>query len=489
MHIKADLSGLKKTKFGGSFFFRNFSYCSTPMHYSMVSGKLQFVIFVLCGLGLLGCNQNKFEPDRNDDQQEPVSMDLSDDALMDLVQEQTINYFWEGAEEQSGMARERLHIDGEYPYHNKDIVTTGGTGFGLMALLVGIERGFIPKGEGIARMRQIVTFLEKADRFHGAWPHWLWPDGRVYPFSPKDDGGDLVETAFLIQGLLTVKAYLDKHVPEEVNLSQRIQELWEGVEWNWFTKGGENVLYWHWSPNYEWEMDFPIGGYNECLIAYVLAAASPTYPVQKAVYDAGWARNGAITNDTLYYDLRTQLDHYEYDTAPVGPLFWAHYSYLGLSPRGLSDQYAEYWTLNRNHALIHYRYCVDNPLDHKDYGPEEWGLTSSYSLDGYAAHRPGNDPGVISPTAALSSMPYTPEHSLRFLRKLYAEKDSLIGPYGPYDAYSTGNNWYLKRYLAIDQGPIPVMIENYRSGLLWELFMSNPDVRSGLEILGFTYSP
>lgn len=449
-----------------------------------------FSIFLLCFYSFfLICCSDKSLRERDQQDQEATPSVLEDETLLDLVQEQTINYFWEAAETRSGMARERFHTDGEYPYHDKDIVTTGGTGFGLMAILVGIERGFIPKAEGIARFRQIVSFLEEADRFHGAWPHWLYPDGRVYPFSPKDDGGDLVETAFLVQGLLTVKAYLDNSAPEEATLSQRIQELWEGVEWNWYTRGGESVLYWHWSPNFEWEMNFPIGGYNECLIAYILAASSPTYPISKAVYDQGWARNGAIQRDTLYYELRTQLDHFEYDSAPVGPLFWAHYSYLGLSPKGLSDQYADYWTLNKNHALIQYRYCQDNPLNHKDYGPDEWGLTSSYSINGYEAHRPGNDPGVISPTAALSSMPYTPEASMAFLRKLYSEKDSLIGPYGPYDAYSSGNNWYVPRYLAIDQGPIPVMIENYRSGMLWELFMGNSEVRLGLEKLGFSFTP
>ncbi len=437
---------------------------------------------------LLGCTgKNIREKDPED--QEATDLILEDEAILDLVQEQTINYFWEGAENLSGMARERFHTDGVYTYHDKDIVTTGGTGFGLMAILVGIERGFIPKAEGVARFRQIVGFLEKADRFHGAWPHWLTPDGRVYPFSPKDNGGDLVETSFLVQGLLTVKSYLDTNIPEEATLSQRIQELWEGIEWDWYTKGGESVLYWHWSPEYQWEMNFPIGGYNECLITYVLAASSPTHPIDRTVYDQGWARNGAIRKDTLYYELRTQLDHYEYDTAPVGPLFWAHYSFMGLSPKGLSDSYADYWTLNKNHVLIHYRYCLDNPYNHQDYGPDEWGLTSSYSMNGYEAHRPGNDPGVISPTAALSSMPYTPEASMAFLRKLYNQKDSLIGPYGPYDAYSTGNNWYVQRYLAIDQGPIPVMIENYRTGMLWELFMENSEVREGLEKLGFSFAP
>ena len=306
------------------------------------------------------------------------------------------------------------------------------------------------------------------------------------PFSAKDDGGDLVETAFLIQGMLTVKEYFKNGNEREQKLAQTIQKLWEDVEWNWYTKGGEDVLYWHWSPDNAWAMNFPVGGYNEALIMYILAAASPTYSIGKEVYEKGWARDGAITQDTTYYDLKTVLDHYEHDKSPVGPLFWAHYSYLGLDPKGLNDQYADYWKLNRNHAMIQYEYAVDNPDHHKGYGKNLWGLTSSYSMKGYSGHRPDKDIGVISPTAALSSMPYTPKESMDFLRYMYTKQDSLIGKFGPYDAFSLEKNWFVPRYLAIDQGPIPVMIENYRSKLLWKLFMANDDVQKGLRKLGFT---
>lgn len=433
---------------------------------------------------IIGCNGPKTSDKKNTSYVSAVSPSLSDDELLDKVQRQTFDYFWEGAEPTSGLARERIHIDGIYPSNDKDIVTIGGSGFGLMAILVGVERGFITREQALERYEKAVGFLDKAERFHGVWPHWLTPDGETAPFSKKDNGGDLVETAFLVQGLLTVMEYFKEGNEREKKLVDKIQKLWEEVEWDWYTHG-EDVLYWHWSPEYKWEMDFPVGGYNEALIMYILAASSPTHPIKKEVYEKGWARNGAIANDTVFYGLNTVLDHYEHDRAPVGPLFWAHYSYLGLNPEGLSDQYADYWMLNRNHALIQYQYAVDNPKNYKGYGKNLWGLTSSYSMKGYAGHRPGNDLGVISPTAALSSMPYTPDESLAFLRYLYTEQDSLIGKYGPYDAFSLENEWYLPRYLAIDQGPIPVMIENHRSGLLWEWFMKNGDVRTGLEKLGF----
>jgi len=262
--------------------------------------------------------------------------------------------------------------------------------------------------------------------------------------------------------------------------------LCDSVEWDWYTKGGEDVLYWHWSPNYGWDMNFPVGGYNECLIMYVLAASSPTHPVSKEVYEKGWARNGDIANGTTFYDLETELDHFQYDDAPIGPLFWAHYSYLGLNPKGLRDQFADYWKLNKNHALIHYRYAVDNPKGFKGYGENSWGMTSSYSMKGYSGHNPSDDLGVISPTAAISSIAYTPKESMQFIRHLYTKQDTLIGRYGPYDAFSEEYNWFLPRYIAIDQGPIPVMIENYRTGMLWNLFMQNEDLQNGLEILNFS---
>ncbi len=437
------------------------------------------VVAVLLIFLISACSQN----------QKSIIPALSDDQLLDTIQYQTFQYFWDGAEPNSGLACERIHTDNIYPQNDKNIVTTGGSGFGLMAIIVGIERGFITREKGLERFHKIVAFLSNADRFHGAWPHWIdGKTGKVSPFSKKDDGGDLVETAFLVQGLLTVAEYFKNGNEAELKLVADIQKLWEEVEWSWYTKGGEHVLYWHWSPNFGWEMNFPVGGYNECLIMYVLAASSPTYPIKPSVYDNGWARGGAIAKDTVYYGLRTVLDHYEHSNDPVGPLFWAHYSYLGLNPKGLSDKYANYWELNQNHALINYKYALDNPKGFKGYGEKQWGLTSSYSMKGYAGHHPGDsDLGVISPTAALSSFPYTPTESMQFLKYLYSEADSLIGIYGPYDAYSQTDNWYLPRYLAIDQGPIPVMIENYRTGLIWNLFMKNEDVQKGLKTLGFNY--
>ncbi|MEM6632174.1 MAG: glucoamylase family protein [Bacteroidota bacterium] len=419
----------------------------------------------------------------------PNSFELSpqDEALLTLIQEQTFNYFWEGAEPHSGMARERIHLDGEYPDNDQDIVTTGGTGFGLMAMLVGIERGFITREEGRERITQIVSFLENAPRFHGVWSHWLnGATGEVKPFSPKDNGGDLVETAFLAQGILCARQYFRSGNQEEQFLAQRLNQLWLSIDWNFYRgEEVENVLFWHWSPEYEWEMNFRIRGYNECLIAYILAASSPTYGVDPEVYHQGWAMQGQIlASDSL---APLQLIH-QGNPPQGGPLFWAHYSYLALNPKGLQDQYADYWELNRTHTLLNYQHCVDNPQNYPGYGSNCWGLTASYSINFYEAHSPSKDVGVISPTAALSSFPYTPKESMAAAKYFYNDLQSKIwGKYGFYDAFSVKHDWYPQRYLAIDQGPIVIMIENYRTGLLWDLFLSNEEIQNGLTRLGFSY--
>ncbi len=422
-----------------------------------------------------------------DEETRPASF-ASDDAMLDYIERVHFNYMWDGAEPTSGMARERIHLDGDYPEHDQDVVTTGGSGFGIAGLIVAMERGFISREQGVDRLARIVNFLERADRFHGVWPHWLnGPTGKVKPFGQKDNGGDLVESCFLMQGLLCARQYLDRSNASEKNLIERINALWHGMEFDWYTRGGQDVIYWHWSPDYEWEMNFPLEGYNECLIVYVLAAASPTHTVPAACYHDGWARSGAIKSDAAPYGYPLELKHNGAEQTG-GPLFWAHYSWIGLNPRGLKDRYADYWNVVRNHAMSNYRYCVDNPKGYSGYGAECWGLTASYSVDGYAAHSPGNDLGVITPTAALSSFPYTPEQSMAALKGFYARGESIWGKYGFYDAFSPASGWTLPRYLAIDQCTIAPMIENYRTGLLWRLFMSCPEVQQGLTKLGFTIS-
>jgi len=398
-----------------------------------------------------------------------------DAALLEAVQRQTFRYFWDFAHPVSGLARERSNGD-------PDVVTSGGSGFGIMAILVAAERGWISRDEALDRLLTSVRFLEKASSYHGVYPHWLnGASGQIIPFSRKDDGGDLVETSYLIAGLLCARQYFTGS-GREAELRSRINRLWREVEWNWHARDGANVLFWHWSPNNGWSMNHEIRGWNECLITYLLAASSPTYPIPPRIYHWGWANGRDFTNGRTYYDRFT---------LPLGPnfggpLFFAQYSFLGLDPRGLSDSYANYWDQNVAHTLINRAYCVANPLDHRGYGPSCWGLTASDNYQGYSAHSPTNDLGVITPTAALSSFPYTPDESLAALNHFYrALGDRLWGEYGFKDAFCEDRDWFASSYLAIDQGPIIVMIENHLSGLMWDLFMSCPEIKSGLSALGF----
>ena len=442
--------------------------------------KAKLIFSLTCGFLTLSASlafaQNNAAVSAFDPAKRPKN--LTDDQLLDLVQKQTIRYFWDFAHPVSGLARERSNV--AYNYGN-EVTTTGGTGFGVMALIVGVERGWIGRDTVARHLLKMVKFLSKADAYHGVFPHWLdGATGKTIPFSRKDDGADLVETSYLLQGLLCVREYFNKDVQTERELRNRINWLWNDVEWNWFTNQQE-VLFWHWSPNNGWAMNFPVRGFNECLIMYVLAASAKQYPVSAKVYHNGWAQSNFFKNGKEFYGMKLPLG-FDYG----GPLFFSHYSFLGLNPKGLKDRYADYWEQNKNHTLINREHCVRNPKGFKGYSTNSWGLTASDTYNGYSAHSPTEDNGTISPTAALSAFPYAPDYSMQALKHFYYNLgDKIWSEYGFVDAFNETQNWYAKSHLAIDQGPIVVMIENYRSGLFWKLFMQIPDIQAGLKKLEF----
>jgi hypothetical protein len=402
---------------------------------------------------------------------------ISDSALLTLVEQQTFKYFYDFGHPISGMARERNS--------NAQTVTTGGSGFGVMALIVGVQRNFITRAQALSRIDTIVNFLTtKATRYHGAFPHWMdGATGATIPFSPNDNGADLVETSYMMQGLLTARQFFNSSDPAEISLRAAINNLWNGVEWNWFRQGGQNVLFWHWSPTLGFIINQPINGWDEAMIVYALAASSPidSNRIPKIVYDNGWAGNGGIKNGKSFYGLTLPLGP-DYG----GPLFFAHYSFLGINPNGMTDTYADYQVQVTNHSLINYNYCVADPNNFNGYSSACWGLTASDEQNGYSAHSPTNDDGVISPTAAISSLPYTSTQSMNALHFFYYKLgDKIWGQYGFTDAFNLTNVWFANSFLAIDQGPEIIMIENYRSGLLWSLFMSSPEIKTGMKSLGF----
>jgi hypothetical protein len=462
--------------------------------------------------------QSRFNINAQDNK--TIVKNLSDDDLLDLVQRQTLRYFWDLGHPVSGMARDRnqdlahttyittVRADGttfiSLPdrdpnslvpvMQSADIVSTSGTGFGIMAMIAGAERGWLPKQDVQDRVAYIVDFLEcKADKFYGVFPHFMdGATGDVACLIPNDDGSDLVETGFLMMGLLAAREYFTAKTPEADALRKSITKLYESVEWNWHTPYQNDELYWHWSPKNKWLMRYPIQGWNECLITQILAVASPTHPISRTIYDKAWAGGKDFKNGKSYTFIdpsgpgKTTTITQPLGPEMGGPLFFTHYSFMGLDPRGLKDKYADYWEQNLSHVLINHAYCVENPKGYVGYGPDCWGLTASDDHIFYGAHCPTDDLGVITPTAALSSFPYTPEYSMKALRHFYEDMgDRLWTDTGFIDAFNESKNWYAKSQLAIDQAPIVVMIENHRSGLLWNLVMNCPEIKRGLKMLDF----
>jgi hypothetical protein len=399
--------------------------------------------------------------------------DLNDDALLEHVQRATFRYFWDLAHPACGLARDRS---------TRDVVAIGGTGMAMMAIVIASERQWIARPQAIERLTLMLAFLSRAERHHGIYGHFYDGNtGAIYPFSRLDDGADLVETAFLAAGLLCVRQYFSRSDADERSLRDVAHRLWCTMDWSAHRKAGEDALMWHWSPNHGFATNHRITGWNECLLVYILTHGSPGHQLSASSYHKGWTDSPHFRNGKTYYRHDLPLG------PPMGgPLFFAHYSFLGLDPRGLSDGYADYWRQNLHHTLINRAYCIDNPKRYAGYGEDCWGLTASDTVTGYAAHEPGRDLGVISPTAAISSMPYTPELSTRVIRHLLEYHPHVWSEFGFRDAFSPHHGWTAEAMLAIDQGPIIIMIENHRSGLIWNLMMSCHEIQGGLSGLGFS---
>ena len=433
-----------------------------------------------------------------------IIKNISDSALLDIIQKQTFRYFWHYAHPVSGLARERSNtVKAEYywDYINEaddepnlskhtfgeEACAIGGSGFGIMSAIVAVERKWIDRDTAIKRLIKIVDFLIKADCYHGIYPHFMnGATGKTIPFGRLDDGADIVETSYLMMGLLSARQYFNHHNIQEKYFRKRVQQIWDAADWNWHSKGDNKLLYWHWSPSNDFNMNFPVYGYDEALITYIVAASSLYHSISKELYENSWVKSSSWKNGKKYYGFELPLGNFE----KGGPLFFEQYTYMGIDPNGLKDDHGIAYALQaKNHTLINRAYCIENPNHFKGYGENCWGLTAGDSYKGYVAHCPEVDKSVIQPTAALSSFPYTPEYSMKALKHFYYDLGNKIwSEYGFVDGFSETKNWYAKSHLAIDQGPIIVMIENYRTGLLWKLFMSCDEIKNGLKKLGFENS-
>ncbi|MBP3203765.1 MAG: hypothetical protein J6M31_09225 [Bacteroidales bacterium] len=391
--------------------------------------------------------------------------------ILDRQQKAAFNFFYEGAESGSGMS-----LEGN---NRGNTITIGGSGFGVMALVVGMERGWITREQGIEQIQRMLRFLKRADRYKGVWSHWHNPDGSYAPFGNQIATGDLVETSFLLEGLLVAYEYLDKGTPEENAIRADIDALYDSVDWAGYTGPQQDGLYWLWYSQ-EDRYVLKITGWNEALVTYLLALGATEKGVSAEVYQKGW-------NVPVYPGRKVNAYPFPLGREEKGgPLFFSHYSFLGFDPRHMADANAWYWQQNLSHTMLNRHYCLYEAPKENDYGPGLWGLTACYgagSTDYYSARNPSGDDGVMAPTAALSSFPYTPFYSAQVLVSLDRIRDCQ-GQYGLADSFKPSERAATRNHLAIDQGPMVVMMENYRSGLIWNLFMRNARVQRALQKAG-----
>ncbi|MDU1892607.1 MAG: glucoamylase family protein [Dysgonomonas sp.] len=415
---------------------------------------------------------------------------MTDEELLTMVQESAFRYFWDGGETESGLGLE--NIPGR-----RNMIATGASGFGIMGIIAGVERGFITRDEAVQRLNKILTFLDKADTFHGGFAHFIdGTTGKVEPFfGMRDNGADMVETSFLFQGLLTARQYFDKNNTDEKFIRNTITKLWENIDWSWYKKTKDSkYLYWHWSPDQEWVINHKLIGWNETMITYLLAIASPTHGISEDMYYSGWASQekeaydyrsgwGETTDGANYYNGNTYYGvKLDVGVNRGGPIFFTHFSFFGFDPRGLKDKYTskDYFDNLRNIALISYRYSIENPNKRLGFGPGCWGLTASESPWGYGAAEAmaHHEYGTMSPAGAIASMVYLPEESMGALKNYYRNFGSFLwGEYGFRDTFNLDENWCSNIYMGLSQGSIIAMTENYRSGLIWNLFMKDPDIQ------------
>ena len=340
------------------------------------------------------------------------------------------------------------------------------------------------------RLLQITAFLAAADHYRGAWPHFLsGTTGRCMPvFGIYDNGADLVETSFLMEGLLTARQYFKTDGAPGAELYRRITALWEGVDWNWFRATPEHdALYWHWSPDYTFYIANRLTGWNEVMITYLEAIASPTHGIPASDFYSGFAGETVRTpyaNHQTFYGINLDVG----GPGTGGPLFFTEYSFMGFDPRGRHDKYTNYFVNNRNQALINQAYCVHNPNRWKGDGADTWGLTAVDGPEGYVPYEPTQslDDGTIAPTGAISAIAYTPEQSMAALRHFYRDLGAQVWSiYGFRDSFNLQRNWYSGITMGLNQAPMAVMIENYRTGLIWRNFMANPEIDPMLQGIGF----
>ena len=401
----------------------------------------------------------------------------NDDQFLEYVQQTTFDYFWYLANPDNGLVPDRSTTSSP--------CSIAAVGFGLTAIGIGIDHGWISRTQGVARvLTTLNTFLNGPQGtstsgtigYRGWFYHFL--DMNTAVRSPSSELSS-IDTALLLAGILYVKQYFDGANPDETAIRTMADTIFSRVDWNWMAQG-TNVVSMGWFPPGSFIANNWVG-YNEAMILYLLGLGAATNPLPASAWNRWTSGYTWATNYGQAY-------------VPFAPLFGHQYSHGWVDFRHVADAYmnshdSTYFQNSRRATLAQRAYCIANPLNRVGYGSNVWGLTACDGPTGYAARGappPENDDGTIAPTAAGGSIAFAPEFSVPALRQFYTQYRLRIWTaYGFRDAFNLGAQWYAADELGIDQGPIVIMIENHRTQRVWRLFMRNEEIRRGLQRAGF----
>ena len=415
----------------------------------------------------------------------------SDDAFLDYVERQTFRYFWDEANPRNGLIRDR---SGE-----GSPCSIAAVGFGLSAINIAVERGWIERADGATRVLRTLQTLWDTPQgaratgcagYHGWFYHFL--DMNTGTRAPGSELSS-IDTALLMMGVIDAGQFYDRPAdPAEARIRQLSAQLLSRLDWKFMVDPKEQLVNMDWNP----ERGFGAArwvGYNEGSCLYLLALGGATNALPFSLWD-GWTRG--------YH----WCDCYGQTLLPEPALFTHQYSQVWIDFRGIADncmrqRHSGYFENTRVATLVQQHYAVENPRRFPNYGTNEWGFTACDGPDkvvdgvfypGYLARGApaGIDDGTIAPTAAASSLPFAPETCLATLRHLYdTYGNKLWTTEGFRDAYNVKARWFAKDLLGIDQGPALLMIENYRTGSTWSRMMASATIQRGLERAGFTAPP
>lgn len=397
----------------------------------------------------------------------PISIDpqtASEDQLLDLVERSAFGYFWNEANPQNGLIKDRCYAFGP---DQRKIASIAAVGFGLSAICVADKRGWVSREAAYERVYTTLKFFQRsAQKYNGFFFHYYEMDTGA-PLHGCEISS--IDTGLLLAGILTVKNY---YKGTEVETMART--LLEQVNWQWMMNN-ENYLSMAWFPGNRF-LPHLWRDYNEAIMLYFFGVGSPTYPIPASVW-------GSIDREKFKYAGGEFVV-----AAGENSLFEHQYPQVWLDLRGLIDQNGvDYFDNSAAATIANRQWCLDNAKKYKTFAAGFWGLTACDGPNEYVVNGApyGNCDGTVAPTAPIGSIPFTPELAIEQIRKYFTLNERLWGKYGFVDAFNLDKDWFSSVYIGIDQGPIVLMIENHRTGMIWDLVRDDPMIRMSCDKMGF----